>query len=75
MREPLHERRAKYDTVKARHAAAADAGGDGGKRKRNTDEPEYQARLCTTKDAMFQPANRLHMSVSCCMHLSDAGSQ
>lgn len=44
MLEPLHERRAKYDTVKARHAAAADADAGGGKRKRNADEPEYQVR-------------------------------
>jgi hypothetical protein len=40
VRDPLHERRARYDSVKARHAAAD--GDAGGKRARNADDADYQ---------------------------------
>jgi hypothetical protein len=39
VRDPLHERRAKYDSVKARHAAAD--GDAGSKRARNADDADY----------------------------------
>ena len=39
VRDPLHERRARYDSVKARHAAAD--GDGGGKRARNAEDADY----------------------------------
>jgi hypothetical protein len=55
-RKPLHERRAAFDAVAARRAAAADGGGDmdmdyGGPRMKRQREPEEDEFYATAKAA------------------------